>query len=378
MTDQTLDAVRHLLTEKYDNPVQVDLRHQFDSPHIVLRCAVRGTDLPETVIVKHAMGESDQTRYHFRNELATLQFMGNIGPEPVVPRIIAAAVGDNLLVLEDFGDQPTLLDLLQTGTDPALAEQALVKYGAYLGRFHAASIDREEELSRLRNTLNATAPRCDTSDDVRNHADALQALFASFKISVPIGFAAEFDFMGRMIHEPGPFRVMAHCDAGPHNVFFLGDRVMLIDFEFGQYACGIMDLVSARMGFPHTLNMGRVPPAKVQQMEQTYQQEFPLATDNFNDTITAACMHWAFGRLSYYWQGYLKDYLQVGDVINADFPNYERTRRHQLTYIQSAKNAASEYNCFPAVADVLAEVEAYLLELWPELKPVDLYPVFQT
>ena len=138
MQDKTLNAVRRLLTTQYGPTVAVDLVERLDSPHIVLRCAVSGHDLPTSVIVKHDPIDQDDDlpNYHFRNELVNLRFLNDeLDHGLLAPRLYAADADENLLVIEDFGTVETLQDTLLNGIDRSQAEQSLVNYGAYLGRF---------------------------------------------------------------------------------------------------------------------------------------------------------------------------------------------------------------------------------------------------
>ena len=197
-------------------------------------------------------------------------------------------------------------------------------------------------------------------------------------------FEAEYEAIGAAMHQPGPFWTLAHCDAGPHNVLLPHDSAVLIDFEFGQYACCLMDMVSARMGFPHAYKGQRIPPQPLRQMEQAYRQELaqhiPQATDDhlLGAALAQACAAWALGRLSNFWKGYLKAYLTVGEAANANRKATHVTlmRQWQMTYIQAVIETTAEFDCLPVTRQVMQRVQSALLGLWPDLTSLPYYPVF--
>lgn len=355
---------------------------------MVLRCDVQGNGLPETVIVKHEPGENedDSPNYHFRNELATLQFLGSdSSTEPLAPRLYTAEAESNVLVIEDFGPAGTLQDLLLDGDDMARAEQALVTYGAYLGRFHAATAGRESAFNTLPESLAAIAPDCDTNIDVRTLHPQFAEMLQAFDISADRQFDAEYEAVGAAMGEPGPFWTLTHCDAGPHNVLLSSDRAILIDFEFGQYAFCLMDMVSARMGFPHAFKGQRVPPHPLRQMEQAYRHELAQhmqqAADDrlFETALTQACAAWALGRLSHFWKGFLREYLEGSRAMaeGGDSERVERIKRWQATCIRCFIETADEFDCLPATREVLLRLEKALLQLWPDFAPMPYYPVLE-
>jgi Ser/Thr protein kinase RdoA (MazF antagonist) len=187
------------------------------------------------------------------------------------------------------------------------------------------------------------------------------------------------------MHEPGQFWTLAHCDAGPHNVLLPPDSAMLIDFEFGQYACCLMDMVSARMGFPHAYWGQRVPPHPLRLMEQAYRHELakqiPQAAeeDHFELALVQACAHWALGRLSHFWKGFLREYLEIGEALTEgrDPERVKRMKQWQMTYIRAVIEATEEFDYLPATQQLMRQLESALLRIWPDLALLPYYAVFE-
>ena len=84
----------------------------------------------------------------FGIERATLEYL-NAMPVPVAPRLLGADTEAGILLMEDLGPGPSLADSLLTG-EPGQAKAGLIAYARALGRLHAWSRSRGDELAALR------------------------------------------------------------------------------------------------------------------------------------------------------------------------------------------------------------------------------------
>lgn len=136
---QTVDRV---LATRFGTGVRIATVQPF--PHTqVWRCALEpvGGAVPPTVIVRLLRDDparTGMTRLH--NERAALEFLEAIG-STLAPRFMADDAATGILISEDLGHSPSLLDLL-LGDDPLAARQGLLAFAHSLGTLHAQTAGR--------------------------------------------------------------------------------------------------------------------------------------------------------------------------------------------------------------------------------------------
>jgi hypothetical protein len=100
---------------------------------LVLRCAA--PTIPHSVIVRQLLPNNDDAQAMreawFFNEWAGLEFLIDLGLT-VAPRVYASNPPNRLLVLEDLGDRPPLMNILQRG-NPEEAAEGLERFLTLLG-----------------------------------------------------------------------------------------------------------------------------------------------------------------------------------------------------------------------------------------------------
>ncbi len=384
-----------LLTNVYQAPFRLEVQKQFESSHTVLRCAVQteGAPLqaPATVIVKqrtfeqpHASQGFDQAIL-FRNEWAVLDFLSSLseGTSPG-PRLYASDRQEGLVVLEDLGSVQSVQDMFYS-TNRQAAIDVLVGMGKTLGQLHKMTYGREVEFVARQTALEATTTVSDSSQDCRENLDELHSCMESLAIRVNKSFDNAIHHLERAIHGPGAFRTFVHHDAGPHNFVVTASGVKLLDFEFGGYAHGILDVVCARLAFPPAFR-GRVLPKEVyHQLEERYRHEMGEVVPAMNDdeyfiqAVSQACAHWAFSKLIGFWD-YLKERLIEGESRDTrDGRKPERSaflRMQVFTYLRLAMATLEEYDQLPELRLALSQIVEQLLKLWPETPLLTSYPAF--
>jgi len=95
--------------------------------------------------------------------------------------------------------------------------------------------------------------------------------------------------------------VLLHADAGPHNVMVVDGSAYLVDFEFGAFGNALLDVVSARLGFPHSAKAAQLPAPTVGALEDAYRRAVAAAVpaaegDEFDRQLVDACAHWSLTR----------------------------------------------------------------------------------
>lgn len=385
---------------------EIHLRHdqQFDSPHLVLRCLLEKPidDQPKTIILKQlsVVEEGDDAQVKlFLNEWASLQFLSEIAPnESLAPRLYIGDHEARLMILEDLGDYPSVQDILFSD-DTQHAQSALTRYGSYLANLHQATIGHESRFCEIQASLGAQTPLSDSSNDLRTHLENLQAGLHVLKITSPAELEAEINTLESTLHsDTHPFRVLIHADAGAHNIMDRGESIILYDFAFATYSHALLDLVSARLGFPHAFKGMSSPMSIVETLESAYQETLSEhITEAGDDTsfqreLTYAVAHWTLGRTINV-LGYLMAREQHGEAVDeqrghmseevAQLLGQETTltmawfKRGILTCMDSLLAMPTAQTHLPAIYQVIQAIRTDLDKRWADINPLPLYPAFR-
>ena len=150
-------TVERLLSERYGADVRIAGVEAFPHYPQVARCALEaaGRAAPATVIVRLARNPQDDPARSgvawLRNEQAALEFLRSIG-STLAPRCIAGDAATGVLVTEDLGMHPSLLDLL-LGRDETAARQGLLAFACGLGTLHTQTAGRASAYQERRTRL---------------------------------------------------------------------------------------------------------------------------------------------------------------------------------------------------------------------------------
>jgi hypothetical protein len=341
----------------------------------ILRCRIEpdGAAAASSVIVKQVPLDEPASRNRFLNEVASLKFMAEIsGPVDFAPGLIAYDLDAGVLIMEDLGARPELMDVLN-GSDRVAARLGIVAYGRLFGQIHAASAGQEARFRELQAELGAASPGCDSNMKLVELRDGLEQVLQAAEISVGADFWAEYEQVATSVDQPER-RVFLHCDSGPQNVLLPETGAVLLDFEFGDYRQAGMDLAGLRNGFQQSMRGRRVPAILAAAAEAAYQTEIvkvlPELSDDllFDDMLLTAQAHWALGRASYLWPSleqrlakgpsYDQGLIETHQVSQSDL---DQRRLHFLLLLSSLENEAE---LLPAVQRVLQHLDDYLRGLW--------------
>jgi hypothetical protein len=279
------------------------------------------------------------------------------------------------------------MDLL-FGEDQGEAVQGLAAIGRLLGEMHAATHNKAKEFTAIQKKLGTESPLSDSSVDFRERRDVFEDCLETLDISPAPGFFAAVERLEASLHSSGPFYGFTHCDAGPHNFLVMGDKVQLIDFEFGTYLHGFLDMVSARLGFPHAFKSQAVPLEHVRKLESAYQQalsqSIPEAQDDrlFHGAVAQACAHWALSRWQGLWKRYMVELLDLGErAVNKKLrfsPEGAQIARAKVyMYLRLFVETAEEFEQEPEIRETVASFMAVMKQKWPELALPEVYPALK-
>ncbi len=400
MTDENslIQLAEGLLAKATGRAVKLVNPEKLSSENVVLRCQLDPPlpDFPLCVILKQVTttrfnnpGGPSGESHRFLNEWASLEFLTNLSDQASYgPRLLASSRENNLIILEDFGKHPTVLDLL-LGDDRESAQNGLAAIGTFLGKMQAATYGREAAFTAIQSRLNAASPLSDSTIDFREKVERFQDCFETLQFQPAPGFWEALQNLEQSIHGPTPFRSFIHADAGPHNFLYLDGTVQLLDYEFSAFHHGLLDVVSARLGFPHTGQVQTVPPAFARQLERAYQKEMmevnPQIKDDtfFAKALVDACAHWALSRWIGNWVHYLKERFAIGDEALANekmgltAEGAQRSRARVMTLYQSFIQFAHQTNHQLIIAETLESYVRILQKEWPDLDVMPIYPGLQ-
>lgn len=387
----TLQHAEDQLTAIWGVLPRLTVRHQFDSPHLVVRCDT-GLTAPTSIILKQLTEEGAQgidPTQRFTNECATLRFLTGLQErDEFAPRLIHSDPAARLVVLSDLGDHPTLQDLLY-GEQNRSVEKRFAAWGVYFAQMQTATHGKEAEFEVIQRELNAVSPLCDATLDVRGEIEHLEACMAALHVDPHADFYAEVAAVEASIHDAGasPFRALCHCDAGPHNLLCMENRVTMLDFEFAHFQNGLMDVVGARMNFPQAYRGRPAPPGVIRALEMAYRSELakslPQAADDrtFNAALVSACAHWALAHTVGLWRGYLKGRLEQGaayDSQNGITANSAMSFLRKVTgYLRAFVATSAEFDLLPGIRATMAAIINALETHFGELEPLAVYPAFE-
>jgi len=302
-----ITVVEKLLSEQFEGKVRLDAAEEIRSggrSKVSRYRVLEGPQCaPQSVIVKQAVAVGTEVydsdlpygpAWRLFNEWAGLRFLTEIsGGASPTPRFYAGDRDHGLVALEDLGASKGL-DQALLGADPAYAEAMLVAFAAALGRMHALTTGEQAEFERIRGGL---GPRkSNTPDDWGDWlATSLRNMAQVAGIEPALGIDEELRIVAKTLAEPGSFHAYLHHDPCPDNCLITGDRLKLIDFEFGGYGHALGDGIYGRIHFPTCWCVNRLPDHVPPKMEAAYRAELikgcPEAADDerFYRAVVEAC-----------------------------------------------------------------------------------------
>ncbi|MDB5073860.1 MAG: hypothetical protein JWO42_39 [Chloroflexi bacterium] len=209
---------------------------------LVVRCAVTGWDGVASVVLKR--NEGDDARGF--TDWASLEFLSILeAATGVAPRYYAGAAKERFLVMEDLGASRSLADVLD-GSDNTTVIAALQALAASMGLLVEATAQHEEAYDRLRAALPG-ADGLGRQHEARRWLASLERVAQwanALGIQLPAGFNTSCEHVAAVYAEPGTYLAFSHGDPAPSNNHVAGDRVSLVDFEYGGYRHALYDLTA--------------------------------------------------------------------------------------------------------------------------------------
>jgi Ser/Thr protein kinase RdoA (MazF antagonist) len=364
------------LARRHGGPVRLDLVETItedDRRNEVSRYrVVEGPpSLPSTVIVKLRQG--DVPPDGLRRDIAANRLLTEQTDVDVAPALLGWDGGTSLMVLEDVGDGESLVEAL-LGDDAAQAEGVLLAAAASLGRLHGATIGKADVYRTIFREVNGGKDADAGDPDLR--LKTISKTLNSLDMKVTQAFRDEFFVVHEAWRGDGPLLALVHNDPCPDNWRLIDGRVKLFDFEFAQgFGIATIDAAYPRMQFPTCWCAGRSPRRVVDAFEAKYRatlaQRCEAALDDavWAKAMLGACAGWfAFWTLDWQLRAALKEDKEWG---------ISRQRPRILGRIDALLEACDKFGRLPAFEALAHDLRAKLVTLWPETRPLSLYPAFR-
>jgi hypothetical protein len=287
----------------------------------------------------------------------------------VGPTLLAADLGQGVLVLDDLGEAlASLVHPLLKGS-AAEAEQALMAYATALGELHVAAADcRAAHTALLQHALPAVRIPQPARDWTNRIARKSAALLGGTLPEPELALIAE------RLQTPVIWSTLVHRDTCPDNVLLTADgTARLIDFEFSSPGHALLDAAYWRMGFPSCWCAGHIPGVVADRMDMAYRSTLtkavPVAANDqaFRRESAITCVAWLFESLEWLLETALREDRTWGISIN---------RARILRYLATAIELMTETGVLPRVRDLAAVWQGRLQAKWPESGSLAPFPAF--
>lgn len=383
-------TAEQLLTERYGARVRVAAVSDF--PHAqVTRCSLEAVSsgVPATVIVRVPRADparSGLARLH--NEHAALVFLRTVGSS-LAPRYIASDATAEMLITEDLGADPSLLELL-LGHDPLAARRGLFAFARGLGTLHAQTVGQAAAYAEQRAAL-GPADLDGAGAAVRMHVmeqwQQVQDAVARLELPRPRGVDQDIAEVVQRLALPGPYLALSNGDPSPVNCTITGDSVRFFDFESAIFRHALLDASVLRYLYPTGAPPWRLPHGLAGAIEREYRAAIgpacpgALDDDDFDAGMAAASAAWTIlrlVRLPRVAAGPDRDpWLLVPSGWSAPLP--ARSRRRQLVaIIDTCIASAHRAHSFDTLAAWCVRLCEALHTRWPEAREeLPLYPALQ-
>lgn len=391
LVEDVRQAAQDSLAKELGEPAELG-QNSFEAPirvrGVVLRCtlapAVRGIS---NVVVKAPhdwLGAPEEQvpwfrRYNpdidvihtvqdrLKQEVASLRFIELGGIQARAPRLIAADLQRNVVVMEDLGEHDSLFEPLQR-TDSDVAAQAMLSFTRGMARLHGSSAGKEELFARC---VDGGVTRCTPVSPFEKGVQQCSEFARTAGLNVPRSVdeaaASVLEYFAGsqecMIFSPG--------DVGPGNQFILDEGLAVFDFEYACYRHLAVELANITLSFPMAWTASELPAGLVDELTETY---FANAGE--------------FGRLPAQERRRLRDFGEVwwtfasigADLGNALQEDYQwglaSCRSRHLHKLDALARRGGSSAATQVLSGFAADLHGLLSSLWPGTEPFPGYPAF--
>jgi GNAT superfamily N-acetyltransferase len=396
-----INKAKQILSEHFDSQIEIDSIAFLSDPerrNIVLRLGLVHSSkaIPKTVILKQSLPEkeNDQVAYaRFARDWAGLEFASKI-PQRThnTPLFYGGEKKHRFILIEDLGvKHVSLVDSL-TLPNRDKAIRALSRFMKALGSFHAAGAGHTELYETiLRKIHKDNDSQTDDPAHVLNDLiNRLKSAHQTLNLSLSNECIHEAQNLVESILSPGPFTVLTHGDICPDNVFDHEENyeLQLIDFEWAIVGNALLDGTYLRMSMPTCWCAKAIPKEVIESLELIYREEISRtileARDDaiYQKAYTEACGFWILQQTLHFIDSSLEN-----DRVGPSGPVPENSlwkseenwvRPRVLSRLQAFIEVATSHGLLPHLTNMSKTVLDELQKRWPDAKPLEFYPAFQS
>jgi thiamine kinase-like enzyme len=403
---EVIQCATQLMSSYYQQSIQfsdIDQLSEPDRRNVVLRLHIANpaTAIPPTVILKmnstekqvFERGESEteiDQLSRFAHDWAGIEFLTQVGNHHG-PLFYAGSMEHKFILIEDLGfSHPSLVGPLtreSSNINIQEAEKALTLYMQRLGKMQADTFGKSTQFSTILKRIYPKALRF----NFINEADSIQVK-NQFKKLLGIesdNLTQEINQIIQFSQDSNEFNVFLHGDICPDNVYYRDNKIQFIDFEFGDFGNALIDAVYLRMCMPSCWCSKAIPDEIIHQMELVYRNELKTgiltAADDFiyNKQLIYACGYWLIRTLRQLQDMDLIDHEWIcpSGPVDTDSkwdPGKNAFRPRILSRLSAFISCIALNDHLPNLREASVQLLAYLNKIWPETRPIDVFPVFQS
>jgi hypothetical protein len=374
-----------------------------DRRNIILRLLIDNptTHIPASLILKKTstdkksfdVAADDETEIEqlsrFAHDWAGLEFLTSIGSTHG-PHFYAGNLEHKFILTEDLGlTHPSLVGPLtrqSTAENIQQAETSLTAYVRRIGKMHADTLGKANQFTSILYKIYPQALRYNFIPE----EDGLEVLTRLRLLTGDKSHELESEIKDviTFAKTPGDFSVYLHGDICPDNVYFQGNEIRLIDFEFGDYGQALIDGTYLRMSMPSCWCSKAVPDDVLHRMEAIYRNELKsrldLAADDYiyNKQLVYACAYWIIRALQSLHEMNLIDneWICPSGPVDTDSkwePKENAFRPRILSRLAAFTACAKSAGHLPQLCKAVTQLLSHLKKAWPGVENIDVFPVFK-
>jgi hypothetical protein len=349
--------IEALLTASAGTRATIERIEPLHHPWVLRAHLAESAGLPGTVIVKCPRPEGYGLRSAgelMRCEHAALALVADDLRLDLAPRLLVAAPGSRLLVLEDLSPCTELAELLHSdGHTPAL-DAELSAFAASMGELAAASAGHAALFNARRTALGTSG---DQLGDWEHAYTGLwrDGLARAAAFGVPLSAAAQRDLEAAVaeLADPGPFLALTNGDTESHNFLTGPGGGRLIDFE----GAGFRHALTAATSFtvPGPLWLAVSGPEQVAAFRRALARTVTEAEDDrrFGFALASASLVWVMMRTARL------------TMLDARSPG-DDSRTQMVALLEAGARTAEAHQALPHLAAWCRSTAAQLRRRWPD------------
>lgn len=401
LSEAVLQAALKLLERHFNaklNLCSVNFLSEAERRNVIARLSFNHSNnkLPRSIILKQSLPDKldkdfDTAIARFSKDWAGLEFLSTLKNSALnVPKFYGGSKKHRFILIEDLGEEH--ISLVDSLTLPSKknAIAALERFMTTLGKFHAVSFSHTNHFQKIIKKIDSNYQdlQIDLSNKLSEMIENLSIITKKFSLLITPEISNEIAQVVKSRFMSGPFTTLIHGDICPDNVFdSFQEKLQLIDFEWTYIGNALLDGTYLRMSMPTCWCAKRIPDNIIDHLEVIYRQELirtiPTAANDlaYNTAYVEACAFWMLKTLNHINNVWDKEEIGSSGPVpgNSLWKNNENLVRPRiLSRLQAFIDQANKHNMFPSLREMAEKILEKIKFLWPNAKPLEVYPAFMS